>query len=588
MKHLTAFVIVLGGCLSVPNEAPVECKVTSDCDTATGEVCEEGVCWGNPPVGPFAVLVTPPSERKTSLVSRELIVSSLPADGYFGDLELGEPLTFSGTIVCPNECTTAELAATITVTRPSSFVGGPTFRQVFDTDPRTGSFQLVLPPVGDGEPDYTITIVPDFRQQPRTDGESLARLVPPLRTTLSIKNSQAGNTIDLGGEDAPVLISGTIVDAQDNPATDYRVVAIGRWDTSSAPSEVSTVDFISQTDNTFSIRISEGVVGSVDIVAQPINNTLQPTLRLTVNPKTANLLPPKLVQPDSDRPLDLIVDIQGTSTGGDVTGVIGAHVTVRGQLTGATEATFSIANDTDDNGRVMLTLPGGALESSYRVSVVPKPNATVGVVFDRELDVGNRTTIKLPDRLAIVGTVVDVSGNPLKDVQVTASPSLRFQWSLSAAPQTFSTGIPAAAIVTPDSGEFVLYVDPFITSGTDLESEDVWGFYDLSFVPSETTNAPLFTHFEVEIPRDPSLAQLPLGSMTLPDAAHIHGQIIAPSLETVEDAEIKLFRVEDPNAFMQFCQVLTNAPASCPIPALQLGRGISDVDGIARLTLPRQ
>lgn len=582
MNQLAALALLLAGCLSVPDAQPVECKITSDCDTANGEVCEEGVCWGNPPAGPFAVLLTPPSARKTDAVSRELILDSLPADGYFGDLDLGAPVTFTGQVVCPNECAQAELSATIVATRPSSFAGGPVFRQVFETDPRTGGFQLVLPPVGDGEPDYTITIIPDGR-----GGEdSLARLVPPLRTSLSINKSQSGKTIDLGSSD-PLEISGTIVDANDNPATNYRVVAFGRWEANAALTEVSTVDLVNQTDNSFSIRLSDGLVGSVDLVAQPIGDDVQPTLRMTINPNGTNLVPPELRLPESASPIEIVVDVRGTATGGDVSAVIGAHVTVRGQLAGATEATFVTTSDTDEDGRATLRLPGGALEQSYRVSVVPAANATVGMVFDRTLTPGGTTEIKLPDRLAIVGTVLDVSGNPLKDIQVTASPSLRFQWSLTPGPQAFATGIPAASVVTPDSGEFVLYVDPFIAAGDDTEEEFVWGFYDLSFVPSETTNAPLFTRAEVEIPRDPSLAQLSIGSLPLPDASHIHGRIVAPSLETVEGAEIKLFRVEDPSAFTNFCGLLTNAPPSCPIPALQLGRGISDADGVARLTLPR-
>lgn len=576
--------LLLAGCLSVPDEPPTECKVTSDCDTAHGEVCEEGVCWGNPPAGPFAVLLTPPSERKTELVSRELVLSELPANGYFDDLELAEPVTFTGQIVCPNECTNAELAATIIVTRPSSFFGGPIFRQVFDTDPRTGAFQLVLPRVQPGEPDYSLTIVPDGR-----DGgdKSLAQLVPPLHTTLRLDKSETGRTLDLGGTQTPLVLSGTIVDDKDNPATDYRVVALGRWETGAPLTEVSTVDFINQLDNSFSIRISEGVVGSIDIVAQPTNDTLQPTLRRTVSPAAAMFAPSELRQPPLDAPIEVTIDVRGTAPAGDVDGVVGAHVTVRGKLPGDTEASFVTTNDTDEDGLVTLRLPGGALASSYRVSVVPAPNSNVGTVFDRLLDPGGHTQLKLPDRLAIVGTVLDAFGTPLKDVQVTASPSLRFQWSLDPDPQAFASGIPAASVVTSGSGEFVVFVDPFLAAGDVTEENFVWGYYDLSFVPSPTTNAPVFTRFDVEIPRDPGLTQLALGSMPLPDAAHIHGRIVSPSLDTVEDAEIKLFRVEDPSAITQFCLVLTNAPPSCPVPALQLGRGISDGDGIARLTLPR-
>nr|MBA2542535.1 hypothetical protein [Deltaproteobacteria bacterium] len=361
---------------------------------------------------------------------------------------------------------------------------------------------------------------------------------------------------------------------------------LGRWDLSAALTEVSTVAFI-ETDNQFTIQVADGVVGPVDIVATPIAGTLQPTLRLTLNPATANVVPPRLVRPDTAGDVDVSIVVQGTGTGGGVTGVIGARVTVSGSLAGGTAATFSTQGDSDATGAVTLKVPGGALASSYRVSVVPQTNANVGVVFDRPLTITEQTNIKLPDRLAIVGTVVDHEGNPLKDVQVTAHPSLRFQWSLSTDPQAFVAGIPPAAIVTENSGEFVLFVDPFIAADGELENEDVWGYYDISFVPTDTTNAPLWSQMEIEIPRDPTLAQLAVGAMGLPDAAHIHGSIVDPFGELVEDAELKLFRVEDPQAFALFCADLNNAPASCPVPAFLLGRGVSDADGVTRLTLPR-
>jgi hypothetical protein len=280
--------------------------------------------------------------------------------------------------------------------------------------------------------------------------------------------------------------------------------------------------------------------------------------------------------------------VQGTGTGGDVTGVIGARVTVSGVLAGNTEATFTTQGDSDATGTVTLTVPGGALASSYRVSVVPQTNANVGVVFDRPLELTAENRIKLPDRLAIVGTVLDYTGIPLKDVQVTAHPALRFQWSLTAIPQAFVAGIPPAGVVTKETGEFVLFVDPFIaTVDGEIENEDVWGYYDISFVPTETTNAPLWTQMEIEIPRDPTLTQLAINKIALPDAAHVHGTIVDPFGELVEDAELRLFRVEDPQAFLSFCADLNNPPASCPIPAFLLGRGVSDAAGVTRLTLPR-
>ncbi|HRC56826.1 MAG TPA: hypothetical protein PKU97_12930, partial [Kofleriaceae bacterium] len=45
------------GCLSVPDEDEPQCRRASDCDQAVGEVCEEGVCWGDPPSVPLAAIV---------------------------------------------------------------------------------------------------------------------------------------------------------------------------------------------------------------------------------------------------------------------------------------------------------------------------------------------------------------------------------------------------------------------------------------------------------------------------------------------------------------------------------------------------
>ncbi len=581
------FSTILAGCLSVPDGPAVECKVTSDCDTANGEVCEEGVCWGNPPVGPFAALITPPIERKNTVVSREVRLESLPADGYFGDLGLQEPVTFSGQVVCPNECTNASLAATIVVTRPSAFVGGPGFRQVFTSDPDTGTFQIVVPRVQPGEADYEITVVPDGRDQPGS-APAINELVPPFHTRLTLDKDQNGKTIDLGGGSPLGTVAGTIVDFQDNPAANYRVVALGRWEVGAPLTEVSTVDFIGQTGgNAFSIRISEGVVGAVEIVARAFGGSLQPTLHLTVNPIGALSGNHKLVVPDlgtASQPVTVVV--QGTHTGGEVSGVAGAHVTVTGAIgtqTAVTEATFVAEGDTDMSGIVTLQVPGGDFKNTYRVSAIPPANSTVGVMFNQPVVIPGTTKLKLPDRLAIVGTVLDVDGHPLKDVQVTARPSLRFAWTLAPAPQTFVTAIPAASVVTPDTGEFVLFVDPVIDDG----ESDVFGFYDLEFDPTATTNAPSWFQRGIEVPRDVTLNQIALPASILPDAAHIHGRIVDPFGDLVPDAELKFFKIEDARAFEAFCGQLLNAPASCPIPAQLLGRGVSDKTGTTRLTLPR-
>src|ERR1041384_916255 len=74
------------GCVSVPEAPKPMCEKDSDCSSDL-EVCQENVCWGNPPREPFAVVVAPPSARR-DLVPLELQQFLLPDDGWIGDLAL--------------------------------------------------------------------------------------------------------------------------------------------------------------------------------------------------------------------------------------------------------------------------------------------------------------------------------------------------------------------------------------------------------------------------------------------------------------------------------------------------------------------
>ena len=62
---------LLAGCLEVPHGAGDRSATTTrDCNAAHGEVCDEGVCWGNPPTGLFAATLSPPSDARGSDVDR--------------------------------------------------------------------------------------------------------------------------------------------------------------------------------------------------------------------------------------------------------------------------------------------------------------------------------------------------------------------------------------------------------------------------------------------------------------------------------------------------------------------------------------
>lgn len=583
---------LLGACIDVPDEIEPECKVTADCDTANGEVCEEGTCWGNPPPGPFAALVSPPVARQGDLVSREIAFDSLPADGFLGDLPFEEAALFSGTIlpVCPppsTECEETQRAAKIVVTRPSRFKGGPGFRQSFDSDPKTGAFTLVLPRTTQDDVPYTITVLPEGRTN-EPSAVTTAQLVPPMRRGFVVLGSSSDNTLELGAL-AMQTVEGKIINSVGNGQEKYRVVALGRWDESSPLTEVSTVDYTGA-DGTFSVRLSPDLPPDslVELVARPYGNPLLPTLHMNVTTDSGTLAITNrtLVAPNVGSKVTVPFQIKGEAPGGEVAGVGGARVFVTGVIPpaqpGATSATFFAEGTTNSDGVVELDLlDGTTLASSYLVSVVPPPNAQVGVVFDRPVSQTD-TQIRLPNRIALAGKVRDVTGEPLEGVQVTVRPSLRFQWSLDAAPQAFVAAIPAATAVTPKTGEYVVFVDPFVTDGV----EDVWGYYDIAFEPTTSSRAPSWTELDVEIPRDTQLTSVPLPEITLPDAAHIHGFVVDPNGAPVEGAELKVFQVLGPT-IQELCLQVPHAPASCPIPADLLGRGAADGDGEVRLTLPR-
>ena len=200
-------------------------------------------------------------------------------------------------------------------------------------------------------------------------------------------------------------------------------------------------------------------------------------------------------------------------------------------------------------------------------------SASVGTVFERPVTLGGDNLVMLPSRVALRGVVRDAHGDKLSDVQVTARPSLRFSWSLEDKPQAFLSAIPTPSVLTPKSGEFVLFVDPTVAG--------VAGTYDLVFEPSAKSGAPTWTEGEIEIGQ---ATDVHLPDITLPDAAMVHGLVTDASGLPVDGSEVKLFRIE---TSLALCSEVRHAPDSCPIPARLQGRGDTDDSGIVRLTLPR-
>jgi hypothetical protein len=577
VASIASFGALLGGCLSVPDGPAPMCKTTDDCDQAHGEVCEEGVCWGNPPPGPFAAVISPPSTRH-DLVPRELPEVVIPDFGWMGDLALEAPVLLNGRIVafCPapmTGCDLTTLGATVTVSRRSQFRGGPGFKTVVNVDSGAESFSIPMPRTRLGDDPYTVTIVPAGGQQ--AGDRSPAELVPPLRMQLSI-DANVTKTITLGGLELPV-ISGTLTNSLGQGLSGYRVAALGRWDYAPAPTEVSSVAFTGAT-GAFAVTLSDGLVGTVELVAQPPDGTVAATVHVAnvdaTKPSLWNIVAPS----NLGAPITLEVSVTGVDRSGMVSPVRGAQVSVTGMYA-KSPATFTIADTqlVGDSGKVTLNLlDGTGIAGSYRLSITPPASSPLGALFDQKVTLGQSAEIRLAPRIALRGKIIDSDGKPLTNVTVTAQPSLRFLWTLDTAPQTFVAAIPRATAVTPETGEFVVWVDANVAQ--------VWGHYDLQIEPPTTALAPTYVKADVEIPNVDMLDAVTLGDITLPDAAFVHGRVTGPTGEPVENAELKLYLV---STELSLCSEVPHAPPSCLIPPQLLGRNTSDAKGAVRLVLPR-
>jgi hypothetical protein len=583
-----ALLALVSACLEVPTEEPPMCHTTADCDE--GEICEEHVCWGNPPEGPFAAVVSPPSERSADLATREVLMLPIAGDGWIEDVHLDGAAAFKGRLVAQcDECVGRKLGATITITRPSVFAGGPGFRKVVAVEANDESFEIKVPATRDGDAKYTVTVVPDGRDAPGGGtGESLAQLVPPLQAQVAVPaNVSSSEILALGG---PGLhsISGSVVTSLPTGVGGYRVVALGRWQPDQPLTEVSTVDFTGVTGN-FMIFLSRGLIGTVELVARPYDAQLLPELRLTGVSATQPSIDKVLALPAPNlgtrRVVEILVDHK--ETGGEIAPVAGATVTISSSFSPNMTASARLVAEatTDERGAAYLELLDmEEIRDHYKLSIRPQPNSKASALFAKDYALQSSMMQRLGTRIAITGMVLGADGTPVQDVSITARPSVRFLWNLEAGPQAFLGSIPTATVVTPETGEFVLFVDHAFTSGSGPQQVTVWGHYDLTFEPTKKARVPSWTRTDVELPRNDAQSTLALGPIHLPDAAYVRGHVFDDENARLEGAEVKLYRVQRNDAL---CLETRFEPQSCPIPPLLMGRAASEQDGVARLTLPR-
>ena len=582
--HRALIVLVaVPGCLTVPEAPKPECARPEDC--SGNEVCEKGTCWGDPPMGEFAFVLSPPADR-IDLVSREVMHGNITPQGYLDDLVFEDPVEFDGRIgmICtpPLVCDDTAVAATVTITRESLFDGGPGFRVVTTSTSTAGVpvFTAKVPP-GDADAPYTVTIVPTPRGDIASSSPSAAEKVPPMRFELPLV-SNTMMTLTLGGVSLPT-VEGTLLAAAGGGLEDYRVVAMGRWRPGAPATEVSTVSYTGST-GAFHLTLSPGLTGSVEIVARPSDSTsAKPTLHLLDVPTAVGVQRTLKEPAQLGQLMTKSITIRTREGSGASEAVVGARVRVTALIGSAAEgtATFVAEETTDENGVAELrVLDGDAIVDQYRLEVVPPASSRAGAIYDQSFAMTS-SEIQLAERMRLSGTVRDKDGDALPGVTVTARPSLRFIWSLDDKPQAFLNSLPVSTAVTDNRGEYVIWVDPIV--------DETWGYYDLALDPARSTGflerVPTYIQTEVEIPRDAHVQQTTVEPITLPDAAFVHGEVSDNLGRLVSGAEVKVFRTN--TSIEAICNMVRNAPIPCPTSAVLLGRGATDSQGIVELTLPR-
>lgn len=574
-SSLLSLTAISAGCIGVPSEEKPQCKQTSDCDQPAGEVCDEGVCWGDPPLYPMAVVVGPPAGAE-DLVPSESPMFSVPSHGYLPELVLGTPVTIRGKVLRGCEmpgCVQQPVAATLRVTRPSSFPGGPGLAIVAETD-AAGSYTLHLPLTQSGDPAYSVTISPSDRGATRsTLFADAAEVVPPRHMTL---NANRDTTVNIT---LPVLgptVSGRVFDGNGNGMAGYRVVARGRWDEAEPMAEVSTVA-VTAADGSYQLTLSEELRGDAVVRATPPMAGPAATLEMEEIDSVDGETAVDLRLPAGERvPVPLTMYVRVPDGGGELPPVKGVTVRARYQLRepGSPQTvTYSVEATSGEDGLVgFYAVPGaGAEDWTYRLSMVPQADSLLAAVFDLPLLIGAGGPLQVPPlarRVSITG-VLTTGTKAMKDVTLTVRPSRTFLQQLDNDRRTFVDAIAATSTTTSKNGEFVAWADPMIAG--------VPARYSLSFQPPEGQFHPSWTHYEeVSTPSEPGIDSVDIGTIFSVEPSNVRGRVVNPSGRPVPKAIVVIYKLD------------YSCLSGCSGTAEVLGRGVADDDGMVRISLPKE
>jgi hypothetical protein len=569
--------ILLAGCLAVPDGGTEPmCESNSDCDQASGEICADGICWGDPPDVLYAARIAPPGNR-SGLVATELTKVQIEDNGWFStSLRLEEPVVIAGTVLLAcGESPCPAIASTITVTRPARIPGGPPFVAIAHTTESNGDFAIEVPRAKSDET-YSIVIAPD---RPNADVYNLDS-VAPKRLILTPTDHVEELFVELG--DDTRSITGIIRDEQGLPLPGVNVSARGRWTAEAPMTDVSSIATTSPT-GAFSIQITDSTVEpAIDLVLVPPPDFEQrPTLHVDM---------------DLDMSLDLgvlqfpymgsthivTIPIRATSPMGIIQAVANAEVTLIAErefpgVPFGFRARLELSRITDDLGEVEMPVVDGP-NLTYELRVQPPAQSGAGqhaTIYGDPIDVAGVSILEpilLANQVSVHGRLYDHAGRPAEGVVVTVVPNASYSATL---PESLQSRV-AEAVSTSETvhadGQFAVWVDPSIATAPAI--------YDVSFEPPQHSLLPSWQTQAVQV----TGTGYDFGDFDLPEAAYVRGDVYDPFDQRIEGAEVRLYEV--PPDLLPCQESVEPADPTCAQKAILRALAISDSGGSVHLVLP--
>lgn len=609
--------IAAAACIAdrAPDGSPQFCETTSDCDTANGEICDEGICWGDPPETRLAGVLQPAGEQASAqgLVTTEIVDLAIAPDGTISGLQFVDPVVvdgkvtafcseLTGTIPCGGD---APIAASIRVEREPAFPGGPRFVQTFTS--RAGvttepSFRMLLPPTLDESRPYDIIITPLPPGGDDVGAPNYAEIAPQIKLPPFLVTADTTVEWKVGDPDTHRWVSGCVKSGAGVPAAfqGMSAKAVIADPVTGADVRISTVTR-TDTSGCFSIRVRNDLE-RFDLVLAPNASQPDPTIRVVDEPlplessatpcfaggpADAHCLG-DIRGPDLIAPINVTVPIQTTDTGGGAQGVTGASVRFVADLEvpqigdgrdGRVSATIEVMTASSANSETRGQATAMLRPADYEISVIPGPDSPeVAAAFGLERSIetpGVQVAIQLGRRVAVTGTLVDSAGNPVASAPITAEPTLGYRLAQSDADRPLVLSLQTTDI-TNANGEFILWLDGPLDLGPAGSGDPV--IYNLVVTPPLLSAAPKW-RFENIVATDTE--SMSLGQLRLPEASFARGLVTGPGGMPAPGVEL---RVYEPDATDPCSGQVP--PTECPASAREVGVWLTDEDSIVRVVLP--